>query len=247
MQKAWQRLLLSSGAIFFKFRNFLFPIFVIILLVFTRPALAMARSDVDTFVIIAGCAIALLGGLFRLFVIGFAYIKRGGKDGRVYADDLVTGGVYAHVRNPMYIGNFLIIVGMGMMYGSMWIYALVIPFFAFVYLSIVVTEEDYLKKRFGQGFEAYCKKVNRFIPNFSGFGKTLSEFSYDWKKAIRKDYGTFFGVLIGCYIIWLRKMQYSYGVTFTGNKTFLLLLPLVIVALLYSWVRVLKKRGSLRS
>jgi len=243
----WHDFFLKSGAIFFRFRNFLFPTFIITLFVFTKPALFLGRRDIDVVVVILGFIIALLGILFRLFVIGFAYIKRGGKDGRVYAHGLVTGGIYGHVRNPMYIGNFFGIVGIAMIYGSVWVYIFVVPFFTYVYVSIVVTEEDYLRNRFGAEYEAYCKKVNRFIPNFSGLKDTLEKSSYDWRKAIRKDYGTFIGVLVGCYMTWLLKSYYFYNLKQGKYKLFIILFPLILLGSFYCLVRYLKKSGRLRS
>lgn len=245
IKTAWRSFLLKSGAIFFRFRNFLFPIFIIILLVFTRPALFLGRKNIDSVIVVAGFLIALAGALFRLFVIGFAYIKRGGKEGRVYADNLVTEGIYAHVRNPMYIGNFFIIVGISLIYGSPWVYIFVIPFFSYVYLSIVVAEENYLLKHFGPSYEAYCKQVNRFIPNFSGLKDTLKQLSYDWMKALRKDYGTFLGVLVGCHITWIIKMYYFYDFASNKYKIPFLVFPFVLIGACYWLVRRLKKSGKL--
>ena len=78
---------------------------------------------------VIGIAVALLGETVRLLTIGFEYIHRGGKDGRVYAGRLVKGGVFGLVRNPMYIGNALIASGMTMYLGAPLGYLLVIPFF----------------------------------------------------------------------------------------------------------------------
>jgi protein-S-isoprenylcysteine O-methyltransferase Ste14 len=242
-----RRILLKSGAFFFRFRNYLFPVFVIVVALFTRPALFLDRREADLFVVVAGFVIALSGILFRLFVIGFDYIKRGGKDGHVYADGLVTGGIYAHVRNPMYIGNFLGIVGISMIYGSPWVYALVVPLFSYIYISIILTEEDYLRKRFGAEFEAYCKKVSRFVPRFDHLKETLHKSTYDWKKAIRKDYGTFIGVLVGCAMAWLGKMYYFYDLGHSPYRVFIVAFPLVLLASLYGWVRFLKKSGRIAS
>lgn len=247
IQKGVHIFLLKSGAVFFRFRNFLFPLFIIVVLIFTKPALFLGRSDVDVAVVILGFITALTGVLLRLFVIGLAYIKRGGKDGRVYADDLVTGGVYAHVRNPMYVANFLAIVGIALIYGSVWVYIIVIPFFAYIYLSIVTAEEDYLRKHFGVQYEVYSKKVNRFIPDFSGLPQTLKQFSYDWKKAIRKDYGTSIGILVGCYALWLCKSYYFYNLSQNKYRIIIVAAPLILLAILYLCARYLKKSGQLSS
>ena len=239
--------MISAGNLFFRFRNALFPIIFVALALLTRPAFFLGNPHLDQIVVWLGIVTALAGQCFRLFVIGYAYIKRGGKDGKVYADDLVTQGVYAHSRNPMYVGNFLIAVGLGLVYGSPWVYFFVIPFFAFVYLSIVEAEEAYLRKRFGQTFDDYAKRVNRFIPDFRGLGKSLAGLQYNWKKVLRKDYGTLFGTFFGMVAIRIWKLYYLFG--FAEKKNAILFLAAFIPPglCLYLLVRYLKLTGRLAS
>src|SRR4030042_6489106 len=240
-----QAFLIGSGNFFFRFRNFLFPVFIILLLFFARPAFFWGDPGLDRIGVALGFLIALLGQAFRFLVIGFAYIKRGGKEGRVYADELVTEGLYAHVRNPMYIGNFLILMGLGIMYGSLWVYVLVIPFFSYVFLSIVVTEENSLKRRFSAAYDDYCRSVNRFIPDLRGLRKSLQKFTYDWRKALRKDYGTFFGVLLGSFATFLVNNCHFTDFPRTPGQMFIFALGLVCIGTGYGLARYLKKSGRL--
>ena len=242
----WHKFLIKTGNLFFKWRNALFPLFIVSLLLFTKPGLFLENGTADNLAVGAGFIIAILGVVFRCIVIGFAYIKRGGKDGKVYADNLVTKGFYNHVRNPMYIGNFLILTGLGIIYGSIYVYVAVIPLFAFIYLSIVVTEENYLRRNFGKEYDEYCKKVPRFIPNFSGIRESLKEFHYDWRKAIRKDYGTFFGTIVGCYAILLIKRHIIYGFPHNGNEAAVPAVIFFLLAVGYASLRFFKKSGKLK-
>lgn len=236
--------ILAAGAFFFRFRNYLFPAFVVVVVLLTRPGYFLGRADIDRFVVPLAAATAILGGVFRLLVIGFAYIKRGGKDGRVYASVLVTRGFYAHVRNPMYIGNYAILTGVGVIYGSIWIYLVLIPFFTFAYYAIVVTEEEFLRGKFGPEFEAYCRSVNRFIPRLKGIRKSLKEFRYDWRKALRKDYGTFSGIFTICLCAWLLKLHYLEGLPWSTTALWMGSAAAVYGA--FCWiVRFLKKAGHL--
>ena len=106
-------------------------------------------------------------------MVGFAYIKRGGKNRRIYADDLVTEGVYAHVRNPMYVGNFLILVGLAVIWGSPVAFAIGVSLIGFLYFAIVVSEEAYLREKFGAGYDDYARDVNRFVPRLAGLRDTV--------------------------------------------------------------------------
>jgi protein-S-isoprenylcysteine O-methyltransferase Ste14 len=247
IRSAWHKLLLQSGGFFFRFRNFLFPLFVTTMFVFARPAPFLGRKDIDTPVVVLGFAVGIFAALLRLFVIGFAYIRRGGKHGRVYADDLVTQGIFAHVRNPMYLANILGIFSITIIHGSRWMYIIVIPSFAYVYYAIVAKEEEYLRGRFGEEYATYCSQVNRFVPTLGGITKTLGSFSYDWRKAVRKDYGTFVVMVVGCYAALLLKLYYVHECNLRGHVLSLLVLPSMFLGALYGVARYLKKSGKLRS
>ena len=235
------------GSLFFRFRNFLFPVLVIVLFLFIKPSYFLGSKSLDKIMVVLGIAVALAGQAIRFLVIGFAYIKRGGKDGKVFADHLVTEGLYNHVRNPMYVGNFFILSGLGMIYGSPWGYFFIIPFFGFVYLAIVVTEENYLRSHFGSKYEEYCKRVNRFLPNLCGIRETLGRLHYDRRKAIRKDFGTFLGVLLGCHAMLLWKRYYFY--TFPSSKSDIAISELIFILIVICYVSILylKKTGRLKS
>lgn len=243
----FQRILLASGNLFFRVRDALFPTIFVLLFLFTRPAFFLGNEAYDRIVVWAGLVTALAGQCLRLAVIGFAYIKRGGKEGKVYADDLVIEGFYAHTRNPMYVANYLMTVGLGLMYGSPWVYFFVIPFFTYVYLSIVVAEENFLRGKFGPAYDEYCRKVNRFIPDFRGLRQSLEKFTYDWKKVIRKEYGTFFGLVFALNFIPLWKIWCMHGLESGKAEIFFRLLMTVSVGFGYFYVRRLKKTGKLES
>lgn len=240
-----QKWLLSSGNFFFRFRNFLFPTIYVLLPILTKPALFLGNPHLDRFVVALGIALVLLGQGFRLLVIGFAYIKRGGKDRRVYADDLVDQGLYAHTRNPMYVGNLLILAGIGIVYGSPWIYFFVIPFFVYIYLAITAAEENYLKNKFGVVYEDYMRRVNRFWPNLRGLTNSLQGYNYDWKKALRKEYGTVFVSLTGLVLVNIWKLYWVYGLSARHDEIFAWSLLLIPITLFYVTTWYLKKAGKL--
>ena len=78
--------------------------------------------------------------------------------------ELVVSGLYNYVRNPMYVGVFLIIVGHFLWFGfwSLLIYAAVV-FIAF-HSFVTFYEEPNLKNRFGATYEDYLRRVPRWIP-----------------------------------------------------------------------------------
>ena len=80
--------------------------------------------------------------------------------------ELVAVGFYRYVRNPMYVGVFLVNVGHFLWFGfwGLLIYALLVAlaFHAFV----IFYEEPTLRRNFGAAYEDYCKRVPRWIPKF---------------------------------------------------------------------------------
>ncbi len=231
----------------FHYRGLLIPFVLATLLIFTRPAEALRAESVARAVSTTGIAVALLGQAIRFFVVGFAYIKRGGKNRRIYADDLVTEGVYAHVRNPMYVGNFLILVGLATIWGSPLAFAVGVSLVGFLYFAIVVSEEAYLRAKFGAAYDAYARDVNRFVPRLAGLRDTIEGSHYDWRKALRKEYGTPHGLGWGILLLILFRTIRLEG--FGGQTRLFLICAAIGIpwTLLYLAVRRWKMTGGLAS
>ena len=83
-------LLIRTGQFFFKYRDLLSPILFISLILRTTPHWPWGDQRFDMLLDGVGVLLVLAGQGLRAAVIGFAYIKRGGKDKQVYADALVT-------------------------------------------------------------------------------------------------------------------------------------------------------------
>ena len=230
-------LVLKAGNFFFRTRNLLFPAMFLLLFVVSEPNSLLPESLPENALDLAGVLLVVLGQSFRLLVIGYAYIKRGGKEGKVFADKLVIRGFYAHTRNPMYLGNAAIVLGLCLVYQSFWAYALVLPFFLFAYYAIVVAEETYLSARFGAEYDRYVQTVNRFIPDFRGLRASLVEFRYDWRRALRKDYGNVTLAAMTLLVIGAREGM--------GRRR--LLAGFVATISFYCLARYLKKTGRLSS
>ncbi|MDC4206862.1 MAG: isoprenylcysteine carboxylmethyltransferase family protein [Candidatus Manganitrophus sp.] len=205
------QVLCAAGAFFFRFRNGLFPVIFLLVAIFVRPAFFAESRDLDPFITGIGLLLALSGEIVRCLTIGLVYIVRGGRGGRVYAKNLVTEGIYAHTRNPMYVGNLLLALGFCLMYGSPWMYLIVFPSFILVYVSIVFEEERFLGEQFGEQYGEYVRNTNRFLPKLSGLSETLRQHRFDWKKVITKEYGTLFGFFVGASIVLMAKYRYLIG------------------------------------
>jgi protein-S-isoprenylcysteine O-methyltransferase Ste14 len=190
--------LVSIGTFLFRYREALFP-FACLCVFLPGPEIFPNALSAVT----AGLTVTLIGQVSRCATIGLQYIIRGGKNRRVYAEDLVTGGVYAHCRNPMYVGNLFILAGVAAASNSWTCVSLVVPLFAFVHIAIVAAEEHYLREKFGVAFDAYRMAVPRWIPRWSGLLQTFAESRFHWRRVLVKEYGTPFGWIMGLTVLTL--------------------------------------------
>jgi protein-S-isoprenylcysteine O-methyltransferase Ste14 len=77
---------------------------------------------------------------------------------------LVVGGVYRHVRNPMYLAVGAMIVGQALLLGRWGLLAYAALFFAIVATFVATYEEPTLERQFGADYEAYRRAVPGWLP-----------------------------------------------------------------------------------
>lgn len=239
--------MISIGNFFFRYRNWLF-ILLYATLFLPSPDLfseAVFGEAYYYWPMAIGLVVTITGQLIRGATIGLAYIVRGGKDGKPYAEGLVTQGIFNHCRNPLYVGNILMLLGVGILSNSLLYVGIMMPLFVFIYQAIVIAEENFLSGKFGADFSIYCQKVNRWIPRMAGLRKTFSSMYFNWKRWILKEYNTQFVWLSGITLILLFK----YPQLTRGDNELRNILAASIIGLLgiaYGVVRYLKKSGKMR-
>ena len=234
--------MIPLGNFFFRYRNGLFPLAYLLLFCPGPHLLEDYRIAA-----VLGVVIAVAGQLLRAVTIGLAYIVRGGKNRQVYAKSLVCEGMFAHCRNPLYLGNFLILVGLGFIANSVVFIIAGIPFFVLAYLAIIAAEENYLRQKFGAEFDAYCAAVPRLLPRLAGLAKTLSGMSFHWQRLVVKEYGSTYVWIAGALLLIL-KNQASVHPQFMGLPVSqALLAALLAVTLLYGLARFLKKTALIQA
>jgi len=76
----------------------------------------------------------------------------------------VAAGPYQFVRNPMYIGGFLMFSGFGLYERSPAILFFALPWLLLAHLFVLLYEEPHLRATFGASYDAYCRSVRRWLP-----------------------------------------------------------------------------------
>jgi protein-S-isoprenylcysteine O-methyltransferase Ste14 len=131
------------------------------------------------------------------------------------------------------------LLGLGILSNSFIYVAVVVPIFLFIYQCIVLAEEDFLKKQFGQSYVDYCTRVNRWVPNLSGIGKTLSTMQFNWVKCFFTEYNTQIFWITGVMLTIVFKYPEIVGnEAAVKNQILLVAFPLLIgYYLLLRWLR----------
>jgi protein-S-isoprenylcysteine O-methyltransferase Ste14 len=76
---------------------------------------------------------------------------------------LVISGPYRFSRNPMYLGLALLFTGVAVMLGVVWALLFVIPLILYIQVRVIIPEERYLQRAFGDDYRAYCSQVRRWL------------------------------------------------------------------------------------
>ena len=217
---------------------------VILILAFPPGFISNGRFY-DTWVVAAGILIIIFGQSLRAMVIGLVYIKRGGVNKKIYADTLATTGIFAHCRNPLYLANLMIVLGLLVVHNNMWVYILGISFFLVSYSAIVLAEEEFLRQKFQDEYLEYCNRTGRWSFRLRGLGQTFSEMKFNWRRVLLKDYSTVMTWSIALAIILARKTVTLKGLNNSGTSLGCLFLVLILVLSTGLYIRTLKKSGRL--
>lgn len=237
--------IIRCGQLLFKYRNAVFPLGMVLVLAGLAPRLSLGSTELDGWFDAIGVLVMVAGLALRGLVIGLQYIKRGGQDKQVYADELVTGGIFSASRNPLYVGNFLVILGLLIISGNPWGLFIGVTLVLFVYHAIVAAEEDYLLDKFGDEYRDYCASVNRWMLSPARVASALAKSRFNWSRVVIKDYNTVYFwlsatlAMLACEHIAIPAYdqdwadQVPLGMAFIG------------LTLIYVTVRILKKKRLL--
>ena len=230
------------GNFLFHTRNVLFPVLIAIVL-FLWPPVTIDNVP-GVYLMIVGLLMVTIGQALRILTIGLVYIVRGGRKRRIYAKNLVTDGLFSHSRNPLYVGNILIVIGFLFISGNVTGMIVGSTVFLVIYRLIVYSEESFLSATFAEAYTTYCANAPRWIPRFKGLQETISNYQFDWPAVAVKEYGTIFTSLMISLGLIAWKL---YLVNKLVEYQFLLTSFAILIVAAYGIVRYLKKTERLRS
>jgi protein-S-isoprenylcysteine O-methyltransferase Ste14 len=179
-------------------------------LVFVAIGACVARPDTlwggyKTLGIVGSALMIALGMGLRYWAAGSAGSHT--HSAEIEGPRLATGGPYAFVRNPIYLGSMVLGLGMVGLIGDARLIPLYVGAFVFLYTFLIPAEERFLRQKFGGEYDAYRAAVPRIIPRCSAWpGKAKGRFHWE---AARGELHLL-GVLVAIYGVlqlgaWMRE------------------------------------------
>lgn len=110
-----------------------------------------------------GGVIAAVGALFIVTSIPAMLRGHGTLNTAGPSAALVLSGPYRFSRNPMYLGLALLFIGVAVLFAVVWALLLVIPLVLYTQVRVIVPEERYLERTFGDRYRAYSSRVRRWL------------------------------------------------------------------------------------
>jgi protein-S-isoprenylcysteine O-methyltransferase Ste14 len=186
----------KSGNWLFRWRSFLplvmIALFAIAIRDFYRP---FADPQMDLIWELVCLSVSLVGLAIRVIAGGYVPSGTSGRNTKKQAASVLnTTGVYSVVRHPLYLGNFIIWLGLSLFVRVWWFSAVVILTFWLYYEKIMFAEERFLEKKFGDEFLEWAAHTPAFFPRWRNYQASVLPFS--WKTALAKEYSTLFSITL---------------------------------------------------
>jgi protein-S-isoprenylcysteine O-methyltransferase Ste14 len=144
--------------------------------------------------------ISFLGLAIRAFTIGYTPRNTSGRNIKGQIAEVVnTTGIYSIVRHPLYLGNFVIWLGLSLFTESPFFIVIFILAFWLYYERIMFAEEQFLKRKFGKEYEEWANKTPSFFPAFSNWAPGNLPFS--WKNIFKREYNGFGNIIFAFTIL----------------------------------------------
>ena len=149
-----------------------------------------------TIVNYSAAILSILGAIVRAYTIGTTPRGTSGRNTQEQvAESLNTSGIYSMVRHPLYLGNYLMWIGI-VLFTQNFEFVIIVSLLYWIYYErIMFAEERFLEKKFGNVYLDWSKKVPAFFPRFSSFYSSETKFSM--KSVFRREYSGILATVFG--------------------------------------------------
>ncbi len=181
--------------------------------------------------------ISVIGLWVRIITIGQVPKRTSGRNTRSQiADTLNTTGIYSMVRHPLYLGNFLMWLGVILYTEHIWFIVFFCVLYALYYERIMLAEEEFLAKKFGKAYEVWSQTTPVFIPKFRSKRKSDLEFSL--RNVLKREYSGLLGLAVSFAFV---RVVYTLIHTHKVRLSISWLIAVGVCVLIYIVLRTLKR------
>lgn len=196
----------KDGDFLFRYRSYIplimVPLLILSLLSFDQELYSVSKNgvlDYNTPLVITALIVGCLGQWIRVLVAG--YVPQGTSGRNVHgqvANSLNTTGMYSLCRNPLYLGNFLMMLAPMILLGN-WLLLLAFGALFWIYYErIIYTEERFLEGKFGEEYTKWAESTPAFFPSFRNYKRSVLGFSL--KTMLKREYHSFFGLTTSLFV-----------------------------------------------
>ena len=232
----------NQGNYLFKYRG-QFPI---LLFVLTIPFIYSTNygnfsEEFSLNVINISIFLSVIGFFIRFYTIGTTPKGTSGRNTKEQvANTLNSSGMYSILRHPLYLGNYLIWFGIALSTFSIFFILIMSLLFWLYYERIMIAEERFLEKKFGDDFIKWSNTLPAFIPNIFNFRKSSTPFSFI--TILRREYSSVLSCIVGFLFVELLKNIFVLNLFNISKESFLVLIISAFIALI---LRSLKHYSSI--
>lgn len=230
-----------QGDWLFKYRSYL-PVILLIPGLYFFGAADFVNINYTSTLVFA-VSLSLVGTCIRAFTVGQSGENTSGRNTSVgqIADSLNTTGIYSLVRHPLYLGNFLMWLGISVLTFHFWFITVFALMYFLYYERIMFAEESFLTDKFGSEYIYWSRSVPPFIPKFGNYIGNKERFN--WSKVIIQEKSTWLNLIIvfTVFHIWRDVYRFQGAVETSGSW----LVVLIVFLIYYIIIKFLQKRRYL--
>ncbi len=189
--------------------------------------------------------VALVGLAIRVATVGFVPAGTSGRNTKSQrAETLNTTGLYSVVRNPLYLGNGIVLLGLALSIKVWWLVLLVSACALIYYERIICAEETFLQGKFGDAYEAWAARTPAIVPNLRLWRRPQLRFSV--RAALRREYHGFFLIVVAMVLFEAASDVFGEGIALAdwARDEFSWLMFLLSGFLVYLTIRLIRKRTT---
>ena len=237
----------KQGNFLFKYRG-QFPVLLFILsvpFIYLTDYTLINYKEYDVFLFTA-ISISVLGFLVRFYTIGTTPKGTSGRNTKEQvADVLNSSGMYSMVRHPLYLGNYLIWLGISLASFNIYFAIIMSLLFWIYYERIMFAEERFLERKFGAYYLNWASKLPAFLPSILNFKKSDTKFSII--TVLRREYASVLAAVVGFTFIEVLRTYFSTNNWSISDYTVMMLGGTIILVLilrsLKHYTSLLEERG----